>query len=200
MARSKRAVLSSAVVAPPVAGSPRALQEAFGGGTVGTRRLALQMAGLDPTGALPAAGTRERKSYLAARRSIERWNAGTRRPSARSQAKLDEARTAARAQATKDRLRRMRRRGVRVRMRAKITVSNDTRWRTIPAPPAPGLLLSSAASGDVVDAYDAGRFAGGADTLEEATLAAWAKGDAASFTIDEVEWVRAWPDGEDEPE
>ena len=97
----------------------------------------------------------------------------------------------------------MRKRGARSRMKATITIKSpgargreDTRLREMPAG-GPGVLIGRQGVDSVLEALREGDSSLAAERFEEEFMTAY--GMDPNTTIDDVEWLRIWPDGDREP-
>lgn len=201
------AALAAALAAPLPAASTWGLVDALGGRREGTSTLAKLRAGLSPTAPLPAVGSPAYVRYRTARRSIERYleferptpvPAGhkekqKRRPPA---AWIEAQRGRVRALATRRNVLALRRRGARARIYATVVVSADRRDRELPAG-GPGQFLARGPVEQFTDPFLAGDFDAAGAAFEVAFVAAY--GDGIDFEFEDVERVKVWPDGTEEP-
>jgi hypothetical protein len=108
--------------------------EVLQSGDLSNREVALALIGRRPDGPLPRPGTAERRAYLAAQRSVQRYRAAPgrqrRRPSAQQLPKLREA---VRRTVARDRVDRLQRRGARLAITGVIRVSEQARRHRMPA-------------------------------------------------------------------
>ena len=95
-----------------------------------------------PEGRLPAQGTEQRRAYLAARRSIERYLRGERTPAAGRLERLARAALARADDAW--------RRGIRITITGVVRVSKDRRRRTLV------IVIPEPDAGELVDMFEAG--------------------------------------------
>lgn len=185
----------------------------LGGQREGTRWLAMHAAGLDPAGPLPPARTPAHTRYRSERRKIERYRkaetgeAGQKRRAPTSY--IEDNRTAVQAEATRRRIDRMGGRGVRARVGAEVRVSEDRRFRVMPAPPGPGLYLPASSIGPALDALRAGRSEEAEALFVNVFMAKYMTNtdsadpdelELGGAEVGEIKWIRVWPDGEAEPE
>lgn len=173
---------------PPAMRSVRESTEAAGG----TGPIARQLSGIPQTGRLPRAGTDEHRAYRARRRRLERYLAGTRGQKRADPAFVKAVRAAARQIVYGPGLARARRHGLRMRIRAWITVSRPPpKVHTMPADVAgrPAYThLEPYLVDPVLDVWERDdEDAAGAQLLAAFFLAYW--GAANPAEIDEIEWV-----------
>lgn len=212
MAKDIGAALGPALRSDPVPSSGADLVRYAGG----RRALAEQLSGMSGPPAKgdyrtpdewKSASTRWRTASRRAQRLDEEGRAGKQRRGTSKGADLTPAqKRRLRREATRRKREQMIERGMRARLYALVRTdtpkaggSSNTRERTMPAYPSPGVLLDKAMVRDVLESLEEGETDAAADEFIPAFFESYGV-DPETLEIEEVHWLKVWPEGEREPD